>query len=173
MHKILEIGPGRGDFLFHLAEINPDAKVIGIELKPMRYFKLIDRMQKRGLTNIQLIQADARLAVEELFEKNSLDEIHINFPDPWPKRKHGKNRLITAEFVKNCSNLLKKDGVLNIVTDAEFYADEIRDKIFECTKKGTGTFFSEKRCLSPFPTLFAQKWMKEGRRIYPMRWVKR
>ena len=78
---ILEIGPGRGDFLFYLAQNNPDSEVIGIELKSRRYFNLIDRTIKHGFKNVKVIQADGRYSVANDFAPESMDEIHVNFPE--------------------------------------------------------------------------------------------
>lgn len=170
---ILEIGPGRGDFLFHLAETNPSAVIIGIELKSRRYFKLIDRIQKRNLSNIRVIQADARYAIANNFEPESINEIHINFPDPWPKRRHIKNRLINEKFIENCSRVLVKDGIISFVTDVKSYADDVEHVAAKPALLNSGRASSAATLADNiFPTYFAQKWQKEGREFYWMKWKK-
>lgn len=166
--RIIEIGPGRGDFLYHLAEKNKDAVVIAIELKSGRYFKLIERINKRKLVNVMLIQADGRYAITRYFEKGAIDEIHINFPDPWPKNKHGKNRLISKQFLKDCAEMLAKDGTLNIVTDSEAYSNSIKKDaaaIKDILK-------DENTSGEVFPTYFAEKWKKMGRSFFFFKWKK-
>jgi len=168
---IVEVGPGRGDYLFQLAGDNPDAEIVGIELKVGRYFKLIERIQKRALTNVRLIQADARLAIERYFEANSIDTIHVNFPDPWPKRRHSKNRLFNDDFLKRVFVILKKGGVLSFITDQAWYAEDVVKNIARL--KIDAEFTPSPESVEFFPTFFAQKWKKEGRSFTWVRWRKR
>ncbi len=166
---ILEIGPGRGDFLFYLAETRPEARIIGVELKSKRYFKLIDRIRKRKLSNVQVIQADGRIVVAEVLEPASISEVHINFPDPWPKNRHIKNRLMGPEFLTNCLRILTKGGTISFITDAAFYAEQVR-------KSGDKIGGLEMSCVDSvetYPTFFAQKWQKEGRKFYGIKWIKK
>jgi tRNA (guanine-N7-)-methyltransferase len=164
---IVEIGPGRGDFLFHLAETNPDKSVVGIEIKRKRADKLIKRIENRKLNNITIIQDDARTAFPRCFKNQSVDAIHINFPDPWPKRRHEKNRLFNKDFIAECCRVLKPHGTLNFATDVLWYAKEVADDLTSNT--------SLKNCYpetiitsSPdaFPTFFARKWKSQGRKLY-------
>lgn len=170
--SIVEVGPGRGDFLFHLAETNKDATVIGIEIKPKRFDKLVRRIEHRGLKNICLIQDDARDAIK-LFAKNLVDEIYIQFPDPWPKRKHGHNRAICYDFLTVCSEALKQNGTISIITDYEDYALAISKDIRRINSLASA--FDppiESDLPDTFPTFFAQKWRKEGRSFYHQRYIK-
>lgn len=173
--RVLEIGPGRGDFLFYLSENNPKSEIYAVELKSKRYFKLIDRITKRGLNNVKVIQADARQAVVEIFEPDTIDEIHINFPDPWPKRKHTKNRLVSKEFLSDCARILKRGGIVSFVTDSKDYADEVARNCSPDLQVGqlspglkAGTTLDNEI----FPSYFAQKWLKEGRKFYRFTWRK-
>jgi len=166
---ILEIGPGRGDFLFHLAGENPGLKVVAVELKSKRYFKLIERIKKLGLENVQLIQADGRTAISKYFDDESVNEIHVNFPDPWPKNRHTKNRLINSEFVKNCERILVRNGVLSVITDAKFYAGDICDTVSAASRRLKALPQDDQDF---FPTFFANKWRREGRPFFWMKWLK-
>lgn len=165
---IIEVGPGRGDFLFHLAEKNPDALVVGIEIKGKRVDRLIRRIQKRGLLNIRLIQDDARNALPRDFGDNHVDEIHINFPDPWPKKRHEKNRAVSAEFLSQCARVLKPGGSILIATDHENYAGQIRENA-ACVKGLASASAGETEL---YPTLFATKWKKEGRKFFCQKYQK-
>jgi len=164
---VVEIGPGRGDFLFHLAKTNPDATVAAIEIKRKRVDKLIRRVQDRGLTNVAIIQDDARCALPRFFVENSVDAIYINFPDPWPKRRHEKNRVLSRNFLDQCRHVLKFYGNLNIATDYRPYAEDVADCVSGIAQLET-CFPEVLSHASPeaYPTLFAQKWTAMGRQIY-------
>lgn len=157
---IVEVGPGRGDFLFHLAQTNPDKSIVGIEIKRKRVDKLINRVENRKLNNVTIIQDDARCALPRFFVENSVDAIFINFPDPWPKRRHEKNRVLSRDFLEDCCKVLKFYGNLNITTDFAPYAETVANEVAAIPLLEI--------CYpdEPFPTLFAQKWTKMGRTIY-------
>lgn len=170
---VIEIGPGRGDFLFHLAEKNPDATVVGTEIKRKRVDKLIARTERRGLKNIRIIQDDAREALPRFFKDESADEIHINFPDPWPKKRHSKNRAVNRVLLAECLRVIKKDGTISITTDSAPYAEEIASAAAGIP--GLKSLFDPpiaQNCPDAFPTFFALKWQKEGRRITYQRYGK-
>jgi len=164
---ILEIGPGRGDFLFHLAEKNPDSTVAAIEIKRKRVDKLIARVEKRDLKNVAIIQDDARCALPRFFEENSVDAIYINFPDPWPKRRHEKNRVLSRDFLSECRHVLKFYGTLNITTDYQPYAEDVANCVSGIAQLETCYPEVLARAVpDAYPTLFAQKWTSMGRQIY-------
>lgn len=162
---IVEVGPGRGDFLFHLAEANADATVVGIEIKRRRVDKLIARTERRGLTNVCIVQDDARAALPRLFGEESIDAIHVLFPDPWPKKRHAKNRAVGTPFLRACRRALKIGGTIAIVTDSETYAAEVAacidgvDGLAPCAD-------DDPSGEAVFPTLFAQKWRSEDRPFF-------
>ena len=163
---IVEVGPGRGDFLFHLARTNPQAKVVGIEIKRKRTDKLIRRIERFGFTNICLIQDDARQALPRFFPDGTVDEIHFNFPDPWPKNRHAKKRAVNQAFLEECARVLKPGGTISIATDHEPYASDIAQSasrvagLISCYPE-----VIEVNTPQAFPTFFALKWRDQGRRI--------
>lgn len=162
----MEVGPGRGDFLFHMAENNPHATVVGIEIKGKRVDKLIKRIEQRCLTNVRLIQDDVRSALPRFFPDKSVDEIHIHFPDPWPKKRHEKHRSMNLNFLQECLRILKVEGTVTFITDHRPYAEEVVELF---TQLPDFENFYEDRLIvsmpSAFPSFFAQKWMAEGREI--------
>lgn len=165
---IVEVGPGRGDFLFHLADANADATVVGIEIKRKRVDRLIARAERRGLRNVCIVQDDARAALPRLFGEAAIDSIHILFPDPWPKKRHAKNRALDVPFLRACCRALKLGGTLSIVTDSEPYAGEIAHRL--TAVGGLEPLADDDASNSAvFPTLFAQKWKSEGRSFFPHR----
>jgi tRNA (guanine-N7-)-methyltransferase len=170
---VLEIGPGRGDFLYHLADVNRDGLVAAIEIKRKRIDRLMQRLQMRGIDNVILIQSDARWALPRFFNDSSVNEIHINFPDPWPKKRHTKNRLMTEEFLRMCLKKLRVGGSLNFATDQGWYAKEVRQII--CGIEELKSQFEEgivKDFEGAFPTLFMQKWKEIGRILHYQRYLK-
>ena len=163
---IVEVGPGRGDFLFHLARTNPQAMVVGVELKRKRTDKLIRRIERFGFTNICLIQDDARLALPRFFSDGTVDEIHFNFPDPWPKKCHAKKRAVNRIFLEECSRVLKPGGTISIATDHETYASQMA----QCASQVPGLESCHPEAVTEntpqaYPTFFAMKWQRGGRRI--------
>lgn len=170
---IVEVGPGRGDFLFHLAKANPDAAVVGIEIKEQRSDKIVKRIEKRGLKNVWIVNDDARFALPALFSEKSVDELHILFPDPWPKRRHGKNRTLSKKFLADCAKFLKNSGTISIATDDEAYANEIAKNakgVPELASVYPDIILTEKS--EVFPTFFALKWQAEGRKTYYQKYFK-
>ena len=173
-HIIVEVGPGRGDFLFHLAMQNPQALVIGIEIKAKRIDKLIDRSQKRGIKNLQLIEADARHILKSSLLKSKTEAIHINFPDPWPKKRHAKHRVMNKNFIQNCIDALEDNGHLYFTTDVEWYAHDVATAI----KVYSQLIPCFEPCVSEsspeaFASFFYEKWTRLGRKTYYQKYQKK
>jgi tRNA (guanine-N7-)-methyltransferase len=163
---IVEVGPGRGDFLFHLAESQPDAEIVGIEIKGKRVDKLIKRIERRELKNVRLIQDDARQALPRNFRDHSIDEIHVHFPDPWPKKRHTKHRSMSYTFLRDCLRVLKVEGTITFITDHRPYAEAVLET-FAKVPEFQSCYDDPMKSNAPdaFPTFFAQKWIAEGREI--------
>ncbi|MFA4874169.1 MAG: tRNA (guanosine(46)-N7)-methyltransferase TrmB [bacterium] len=164
---IVEVGPGRGDFLFHLAESHKYATIVGIEIKAKRVDKLIRRIERRRLVNVAIIQDDAREALPSFFADTTVDEIHIQFPDPWPKRRHEKHRPISEGLIASCVRALKPGGELCFITDhlpyAEFFSAMLarNPALANCYDTPYITDLPD-----AFPTFFSEKWKSMGRKIY-------
>lgn len=173
---ILEIGPGRGDFLLSTASQCPDKKIVAVELEKKRYFKLILRIEKRGLINILLIHGNARIVLPRYFQPDSFEKIYVLFPDPWPKRRHLPHRLMSVEFIELLADLLRPDGELYTATDFWPYAEMIVDNADQVSRlRNLGTPYFTTIAHLPYysPSFYEQKWQNEGRAIYYMRFEKR
>lgn len=120
--KILEIGFGMGGATAQIAAANPDKDYLGIEVHTPGVGNLLKLMQEQGLTNLRVIQHDAVEVLQHMIDGGALDGVHIFFPDPWPKKRHHKRRLVQAEFVKLLCRKLKPGGYLHFATDWEEYA---------------------------------------------------
>ncbi|MBU0744112.1 MAG: tRNA (guanosine(46)-N7)-methyltransferase TrmB [Gammaproteobacteria bacterium] len=122
---ILEIGFGNGETIFSLAQKYPKQDFIGIEVYKPGVASLLALLHKQPLDNIKIYNEDAILVLEKCIPDNSLDKVLILFPDPWPKKRHNKRRLIQPDFVKLLQKKLKSQGILHIATDWEDYANHI------------------------------------------------
>ena len=167
----LEIGPGRGDFIMALAEQYPDKRVIGIELAKKRYYKLIPRIEKRGITNITLLRATAQIAIPRHCVSGSFQRIYVLFPDPWPKDRHAPHRLLNADFLTLLAGLLKDDGFFFFATDYRPYAEWVVENLNEVPlMHNLGDPFTVQADIADyFPSFFEQKWREEGREIFYVR----
>lgn len=122
---ILEIGFGMGLATYQIALNNPDKGYLGIEVYPAGVGKLLLAINKHSLENLYIIQDDAVEVVSAMISDSSLSGIHIFYPDPWPKKRHHKRRLLQKNFVQLLISKLKIGGYIYIVTDWEEYAREI------------------------------------------------
>ena len=117
----LEIGFGMGMATAQIAADNPNKNYLGIEVHRPGIGKLLWEIEKRSLSNIRIIEFDAVFAVEKMLGDSSCEAIHVFFPDPWPKKRHNKRRLIKRPFTGELCRILKPDGYFYLVTDWEDY----------------------------------------------------
>ena len=120
--RILEIGFGMGETTAYIATKRPEDDFIAIEVHEPGVGALLKRIGEQEITNLRLIRHDAVEVVEHMLDADSLDGIHIYFPDPWHKKKHNKRRLIQPEFVKLLVSKLKPGGYIHLATDWQEYA---------------------------------------------------
>jgi tRNA (guanine-N7-)-methyltransferase len=122
----VEIGCGKGKFLMARAMENPDINFLGIDVvwKWMKYG--VERSRKRALKNIRFIKSDARELVRHGIPGGSVSIFHVYFPDPWPKRRHRKRRLITGEFLSLLYSRLTDGGLIELATDYHDYYVQMR-----------------------------------------------
>jgi len=121
---VLEIGFGMGDTTFEIAKNNIDTNYIGIEVHPPGVGRLLNLCESEALTNVRVIEGDATEVIPKMFDHSSLAGVHIFFPDPWPKKRHHKRRLINKEFVDMIATTLQGEGYLHVATDWEDYATQ-------------------------------------------------
>lgn len=123
----IEIGFGNGDSLLAMAESRPDWNFIGAEVYRPGVGKFLLGVERLALTNVCVTTRDAIAFINERVTANSLDAIYVFFPDPWPKKKHLKRRLINQSFVELACDRLKAGGTLHIATDIDSYAEQINE----------------------------------------------
>jgi tRNA (guanine-N7-)-methyltransferase len=122
---IFEIGFGMGEATAHIAKLMPDALYIGCEVHPPGVGALLKRIGDEGIDNIRIIQHDAVEVLTHMLPPNSLDGVHIFFPDPWHKKRHNKRRLIQAPLIKLLAARIKPGGYIHCATDWQHYAEQI------------------------------------------------
>ena len=120
--KVLEIGFGMGETTADIASRNPGADYLGVEVHTPGVGALLKRVAELGLTNVRVIQHDAVEVIERMIPPASLDGVHVFFPDPWPKKRHHKRRLIQPPFVSLLASRMKPGAYLHVATDWEEYA---------------------------------------------------
>lgn len=121
----IEIGFGNGMFIFNLAESEPGTNFLGIELYHRGIRSLAKRVLKSGIENLVIIHGDAKKVLARSVEKNQLAEVYINFPDPWPKKRHKKRRLVNVDFGLLLHSKLQDKARVYLATDAEDYGREM------------------------------------------------
>lgn len=140
--RILEIGFGYGHFLRWLSQSQPTARIIGIEIDSTSLQKAEGACDRGELPNVRVMFARAETALAHVFEPESLDEIHVNFPDPWFKSGHAQRRLIQRATLDYMASRLKTGGLFTLATDIREYADMSAEHLAE-TPTLTNTFAPE------------------------------
>lgn len=160
---IVEIGFGKGHFLRSYALEHPEYNFLGIE----RFIKWTkhaeERLVKAGILNVRLLCGLAQDVLDQYVKDESIDEIHVTFPDPWPKRRHHKHRILQKKYIELFHKKLKKDGEFHITTDHKDYFEfamrefaPFDNKLFTIVEKND----------YPHKTNYQIKYEKEGRPIY-------
>ncbi|MGM0951724.1 MAG: tRNA (guanosine(46)-N7)-methyltransferase TrmB [Pseudomonadota bacterium] len=127
----LEIGFGMGQSLADMAEAAPEQDFIGVEVHQPGVGALLKEVEERGLENVRIYSIDANDVIDLCLPEACLDRVMVFFPDPWPKKKHHKRRLIQPEFVQRIRHKLRVGGVLHLATDWENYAEHMLEVMGE------------------------------------------
>ncbi len=127
---VVEVGFGNGHSLAEMARQNPDTNFVGIELFGKGILKLTRRLERDGIDNVRVVKGEAVACLTDMFTVGELDAIHVNFPDPWPKRRHHKRRLVAAPFVELLHGRVRPGGRVHLATDFTCYAYQMRT-VFE------------------------------------------
>jgi tRNA (guanine-N7-)-methyltransferase len=166
---VVEIGSGKGRFLLATAMERPDVNVLGIE-KSLHYHRVIrDRFLRRDLSNIRLINHDAFVVLQKMLPDASIAEVHIYFPDPWPKKRERKRRIIRPEVLAEIRRVLVEGGSGIFVTDHEEYFDSAAPLVEAAFQR------TERRIPGPDDpprTNYEAKYREEGRAIFEIRFWK-
>jgi len=124
---IMEIGFGMGEATAIIAKNHPNNGYIAVDVHPPGIGKLLARIVENDLTNLKVIEEDVHVVLQHMIADESLDGIHLFFPDPWPKKKHNKRRIVNEGFLSLIHPKIKKGGFIHIATDWVPYAVSIQE----------------------------------------------
>ena len=174
---VMDVGCGSGNFIVEAARLNPQTRFIGVELKYKRLVRAAEKTKKRGLTNLRFLQAPAE-SLGEWIAGETADRIHVQFPDPWPKKKHRKKRMLNETGMRSFLLLLKPGGTLRFKTDHREYFEEVverngKDPAWIVGRIDPDSPLAETDPDSPSPTEFESLFRARTRPIRLAEWIKR
>ena len=166
--KILEIGTGMGETSARIAATHPENDYIGVEVHAPGVGSLLIRIVELGLPNVRVIQHDAAEVLSDMIPPAALDGVHLFFPDPWPKKRHHKRRLIQPPFVKLLASRMKPGAHLHVATDWEDYARQILEVLSaEPALVNTADGFAPRPASRP-QTKFEARGLRLGHRVWDL-----
>jgi tRNA (guanine-N7-)-methyltransferase len=169
-----EIGFGNGEFLVKKSKLHPERNFFGIDYSIESFRRAKKSVENANIRNVKLVCLEAKAAFIVLVPEKSLSHLYLNFPDPWPKKKHYKNRLLDREFFTIAASRSIKKGKIIIATDDPFYRDFILEEIASIHlwqslfNKGWTDELSDH-----FSTKYEKKWRNEGKEIFYMMFQKK
>jgi len=170
---VLEIGFGMGETTAEIAKAHPEIDFLGIEVHLPGVGALLQRIEASSLANLRLIRHDAVEVVAAMIPRASLSAIHVYFPDPWPKKRHHKRRMLSATFVHALVERLRPGGYVHVATDWEPYADEILATLSAQSRlQNTVEGFAPRPPWRPL-TKFERRGLKLGHRVFDLVFVRR
>lgn len=172
--RILDIGFGMGQELADLAEQCPETDFLGIEVHKPGVGRLLGQLEQRSLTNVRIVRYDAVLVCHQLIPYESIDGIHLFFPDPWPKKRHHKRRLVRPGFPELIAPIMKPTGYFYAVTDWEDYAVAMLEVLNSTAllSNSAGAEFAPAQEWRP-ETAFERKGLEKGHAIFELLYHRR
>ncbi|MFZ2228490.1 MAG: tRNA (guanosine(46)-N7)-methyltransferase TrmB [Candidatus Nanopelagicaceae bacterium] len=125
---VVEIGFGMGEATIEMAQAFPETGFLAVDVHQPGIGKLLASIEEWGLSNIRVMDEDVHLIIRSMISDESLDGIHLFFPDPWPKTRHHKRRIVNAEFISLVHSKLKSGGTFHVATDWHPYAEWIKER---------------------------------------------
>lgn len=164
----IEIGMGKGQFIYELAKKNPFTNYIGIEKYSSVLIRAIQKMEEEPLANLMFIRMDAE-DITEVFMEHEVDKIYLNFSDPWPKDRHAKRRLESRQFLERYKYILKEGGVIEFKTDNndlfDFALEEIEPAGWKLLEMTRDLHNDKKMCEGNIMTEYEAKFSAQGNPI--------
>ena len=171
--RVLEIGFGMGDTTAAIAAAHPEIDYLAIEVHTPGVGSLLKLIDEGGLTNLRIVQHDAVEVLEHMIPENTLDGAHVFFPDPWPKKRHHKRRLLQPPLVSLLASRLKPGGYLHAATDWEEYAQQILEVFSgEPLLRNTAEGFAPRPDYRPL-TKFEQRGIRLGHGVWDIVFARR
>ncbi len=164
---VLEVGFGRAELIMDLAEESPERAFLGVEVSRKRVAKAAARVERRGLANVRLVNAPAEYLLERVLPAACVSECWINCPDPWPKKRHFKRRLLRADVLAQLVRVLVPGALLHLCTDHAGYRDWIADAL--AREPRLENLHASRPWSSEPPerpeTAYEAEWLAEGRSL--------
>lgn len=170
---LLELGSGWGEFAIEWLRAHPDHEILALEVKSDRIYHTLKEAERNRISGLKMLQVNFNWFLEELLPLHSFDWIIVNFPDPWPKRRHWKHRLVRPGFAERMASLLRPGGILHLATDYSPYARRMlsvmrASTLFEPVFQNPD--YRRERPVE-FPcTRFERMQIRQGYRPYFMQW---
>lgn len=165
----VEIGMGKGTFLTGQAAAHPERNFLGIEWASWYWRYASDRLRRHECLNARAVRAEASFFLDEYVSSESVNVLHIYFPDPWPKARHHKRRLIQEKFMPKVERILQVGGRLQVVTDHLDYWNQIEKVVRASNLKIVEYIRADSARDGEFVgTNFERKFIEEGRKFYAM-----
>lgn len=161
---VLEVGSGMGEATAAMAAADPARDVLAVEVHTPGITSLMALVEAAALTNVRVLEADARVVLQVLLGPDTLDEVRVFFPDPWPKVRHSKRRLVTSAFADLVATRLRPGGLLHVATDWTSYAEQA---LAVLEAHPAFDVVSHDRSTRPV-TRFEQRGFDAGRRSYDL-----
>ncbi|MBP9842063.1 MAG: tRNA (guanosine(46)-N7)-methyltransferase TrmB [Simkaniaceae bacterium] len=161
----IEFCSGNGEWIISKASQHPEVQWIAVEMDFHRARKIYSKRMNLGLNNLLVVCGMAQPFVQYYLQEGSIDRIYINFPDPWPKARHAKHRIVQAPFTAEMKRILKKEGTATLVTDDPTYHEQMKEEM--------GRYFIQK----PWEgedygtSWFERLWREKGREIHYLRYT--
>jgi tRNA (guanine-N7-)-methyltransferase len=166
--KVLEIGFGMGETTAAIAQSEPGVDILGVEVHSPGVGSLLKLIEARGLANVRIVQHDAVEVVQNMLAPESLDAVRVFFPDPWPKKRHHKRRLLQPAFIALLAARLKPGGVLHVATDWQDYAEQVLAVLrSEPLLENTAAGFAPRPAYRQ-PTKFEQRGLRLGHGVWDL-----
>ena len=173
----LEVGVGKGRFLLLAASAHPEVNYLGVEYAHRYFVQAVERVAKRALANVRLVETDVVPLLETRLADASLAACHVYFPDPWPKKRHHKRRFFRSHVIDRVARVLRSGGLLRAATDHPDYAAVILEVLAAhpaFVDAGPSAALWELPGMGDYTTLgvtnFEIKYRREGRPIHRFAW---
>jgi len=164
--KILEVGSGMGETTAAIAQAMPECDFLAIEVHAPGVGSLLKHIDALGLTNVRVVQRDAVEVVEHMIAPGALAGVHVFFPDPWPKKRHHKRRLLQPAFAHALATRLAPGGYLHVATDWEDYASSVLATLdAEPLLENTARDYAPRPAYRP-PTKFERRGIRLGHGVW-------
>lgn len=173
--RVLDVGFGDGEALVTSAANHPGLDYLGVEVHEPGIGHLLLLLEKAGLTNVRVIARDAADVVPELLPDESFDAVNLFFPDPWPKKRHHKRRLVQPPFVAEIARVLRPHGLLHVATDWADYVRHTREIMADfpqLAEEDAGHLANEPLAFRP-PTKFERRGLRLGHEVADLFYRKR